>query len=445
MEQRAETDYEGAQDFRGSSSSSLYSSTRRSPTPSLSSPSFPSSSQLYPTPPPSTSSLSPPPPPPAPSPLLLPGSDLGPQTLKHLFSFSALLQPSTRAQHLKLMLALHERARGVRKAVQKEARRAAKGKGKEGEGRAEGGPTAFHALLRSLRDGDRLARVWSQNVDGLEGVAGLEYVDLASSGSSVPSEAGRADAVDDDSASEWEESAAARRRRSSVATMRPARKRRRLSTAVEGRPSQREEGREENRGKVVALHGTLSAVVCTLCGGREAWKKRHSKAFGKGEGATCKSCEKRGASFLAFSFARLVLDVLTHFPIAVQTRLRASKRTTTSSTLSFLRPAIVLYDDPSPSSLSLSSAASSLLDVDLSAPDPAHLPDFLLVAGTSLRIPGFKNLVKEVAKTARRRGGLCVMVNREGVGKEWEGVFDYHCALFVLLSFLSKLTFRLRL
>jgi NAD-dependent SIR2 family protein deacetylase len=114
--------------------------------------------------------------------------------------------------------------------------------------------------------------------------------------------------------------------------------------------------------------------------------------------------------------------------ITAKSRLRASKRTTTASALSFLRPAIVLYDDSSPSSLALSSAASALLDADLS--NEERLPDFLIIAGTSLRIPGFKSLVKDVARAVKRQGGLCVMVNRESVGKEWEKVFDFHCSSF---------------
>ncbi|GAA5865748.1 hypothetical protein JCM8547_002765 [Rhodosporidiobolus lusitaniae] len=391
----------GIPDFR-SSSSGLYASSsasgRRSPTSSLSSssPVLPSSSLPFP-----PTSHAPPPP----FPLALPSdlSSLGPQSLKLLFSYSSLLHPSTRAQHLRLMCAMHDQARGVRKAEQKKRR--GKGKGGEGKEREEGGPTLFHALMKVLEEEKRLMRVWSQNVDGLEGAAGLEYVDFAVAGraSSCTSDGmgkGKAKEVlgqereeeQDDSASDWEAS-----QRSSCP---PARKKRRLSPPSLSLPStsSSSKSREELRGKVVALHGGLSEVVCSSCGWRERWKKRHSEAFREGEGVGCPRCEERA-----------------------QTRERASKRTSTSPSLSFLRPAVVLYDDTSPSSHSLSSSASLLLDADLSSPSP---PDFLLVAGTSLRIPGFKGLVKECARSVKRRGGLRVMVNREGVGKEWEGVFD---------------------
>lgn len=54
----------------------------------------------------------------------------------------------------------------------------------------------------------------------------------------------------------------------------------------------------------------------------------------------------------------------------------------------------------------------------------------LLVFGTSLRIPGFKMLVRAFAKTVRKHNGLCVLVNADEVASEWDDVFDYHCAPF---------------
>lgn len=46
--------------------------------------------------------------------------------------------------------------------------------------------------------------------------------------------------------------------------------------------------------------------------------------------------------------------------------------------------------------------------------------------GTSLKIPGFKKLVKEFSKAAKARGGICVFVNGDEIrSKEWDDVFDY--------------------
>lgn len=51
----------------------------------------------------------------------------------------------------------------------------------------------------------------------------------------------------------------------------------------------------------------------------------------------------------------------------------------------------------------------------------------MIVMGTSLKIPGFKKLVKEFAKAVKARGGVRVLVNREEIGgkAEWKDVFDY--------------------
>ena len=118
------------------------------------------------------------------------------------------------------------------------------------------------------------------------------------------------------------------------------------------------------------------------------------------------------------NFANPVLVALT-----ATSRRQRLKRTTSLSPLAFLRPAVVLYDDPHSSSSSSSSIIASLASTDL-----INEPDLLLVAGTSLRIPGFKKLVKRFAARVKKGGGLRVLVNREPVGKEWDSVFDYHCA-----------------
>ncbi|GAA6041115.1 hypothetical protein JCM8097_004120 [Rhodosporidiobolus ruineniae] len=424
----------GVPDFRGTGG--LYASnSTRSPTSPLSSlpdaslssynPTFPSSSQFIP---PSS-------PPPARAKPLTPLEGFGgPQEMKHLFSFSALLQPESRGRHLRLMAALHDRAREIRKAEEdrrgggKEEKRGKK-RSRKGKERAVEpveqpeeirGPTAFHALLRRLDARSQLQRVWTQNIDGLEGAAGLQYVELADldgppspSGESGEGEEGR---EQDSAGSDWEDTAEGRRceeastslkrRQRSLNRPRPA------SSSSSAAAADEPASAEARKGTVVALHGTLTAVVCSICGFRTRWKKRHSRAFKRGESVACPQCEERA-----------------------KTRMRASKRTTGRAGLAFLRPAVVLYDDTSFAAHSISFAVSALLDADLSSSSSTtsssfveqnNAPDLLLIAGTSLRIPGFKNLVKEVARAVKRRRGLCVMVNREAVGKEWEKVFDYH-------------------
>ena len=96
-------------------------------------------------------------------------------------------------------------------------------------------------------------------------------------------------------------------------------------------------------------------------------------------------------------------------------RVRRSKRFTPIR--SYLRPALLLYDEP---------AAASEVIADIASADLACSPTFLLVCGTSLKIPGFKSLVRQFAAEVQANGGVAVFVNREEVGAEWNEVFDYH-------------------
>lgn len=50
----------------------------------------------------------------------------------------------------------------------------------------------------------------------------------------------------------------------------------------------------------------------------------------------------------------------------------------------------------------------------------------LLVFGTSLKIPGFKALVRQFSEVVHGQRGIAVLVNREAVAAEWDEVFDYH-------------------
>ncbi|GAA5820682.1 hypothetical protein JCM11251_003110 [Rhodosporidiobolus azoricus] len=331
----------------------------------------------------------------------------GRQKAKSLFSYSSLLQPQTRKEHLQMMAALHDRARAIRK-----GKISSKGKGKAKDGEEQvGEPTAFHGLLRRLEEGGQLRRLWTQNVDGLEAAAGMGVVDLfgdgargEAKGKKKGSRKGKEKAMEAElevregvSASGWEDPS----EQAIVENPSPRKKRRvplppsSTSSAAVG---------STDGGTVVALHGSLREVVCTVCGYREWWKKRHSKAFRKGEVVECPECVNQ-----------------------IQARLRAFKRVATTRSIPFLRPAIILYDDSSSFAHSTSCSVQCILEADLSPRGPKQNSlDFLLVAGTSLKIPGFKSLVKYCARAVKRQAGLCVIVNRETVGKEWEAIFDYH-------------------
>ena len=87
-------------------------------------------------------------------------------------------------------------------------------------------PTLTHAFLKALDDGDKLLRVYTQNIDGLEAKAGL------------PSDL---DAAQKDA-------------------------------------------------KVVLLHGSLERVVCTLCESKHGFDRKFLRAFKRGSAPECPNC-----------------------------------------------------------------------------------------------------------------------------------------------------------
>ncbi|GAA5913626.1 uncharacterized protein JCM6883_004026 [Sporobolomyces salmoneus] len=297
-------------------------------------------------------------------------------SIKDLFSYSSLIKPETRASHLEFMANLHQQTSTVAPTPR-------------------GSPTVFHDFLRRVDEMEKLLRAYSQNVDGFEGDAGLGYVNFdnfAEDGKGKGSSSGRGSINDagDDSASDYDDSSSRkgpplkRRKRSSTCS---------ISCDVE---STRWTKIPRSQ-KVVAMHGSLRSVVCSACGWKGEWDSRISRKFGKGRRIDCPRCEERS-----------------------NLRLSASKRPLPPSSLSFLRPNLLLYDDPSSTHSSHLAALSSL-----SAHDLSSNPDFLLVAGTSLQIPGFKQLVKDFAREVKANGGVRVLVNREAVAASWDEVFDF--------------------
>jgi NAD+-dependent protein deacetylase SIR2 len=74
--------------------------------------------------------------------------------------------------------------------------------------------------------------------------------------------------------------------------------------------------------------------------------------------------------------------------------------------------------------MSLGELISDLQEHDLSRKDP--FVDALVVIGTSLKIPGLKNLIKSFADRIHSRpGGVCVFMNLTAPNLEWKEVFDY--------------------
>ncbi|BFZ64443.1 NAD-dependent deacetylase hst3 [Saitoella coloradoensis] len=142
---------------------------------------------------------------------------------------------------------------------------------------------------------------------------------------------------------------------------------------------------------VVQLHGDIHSLVCTLCQQKAAWTPELMEELRLGSAPSCLNCESK-------SLARTL----------------SGKRGLASGVL---RPNIVLYGEEHPQGPTL----ATLINRDL-----RRRIDCLLVIGTSLRIPGFKKLVKDAAQIVHSYGGKVVFVNLGAPSvSEWRGVMDW--------------------
>ncbi|GAA5845080.1 hypothetical protein JCM9279_005427 [Rhodotorula babjevae] len=286
---------------------------------------------LYSTPsPPSTSRIPPVTPPPS--------------TLKGpaLFSASVYSSPNTTAEHLRFIAAFKHSLDSV----------TLNSTPSSSSPRRPVTPT--HDFMRLLKKRNKLLRVYTQNIDGLEGV-GTGLIPVALEGITPRSS----------------------------------------PSAVVGKGK----GKAKVEGDYVQLHGAVHAVRCTGCDFVRAWTDEDGEVFASGSVGACPQCEERAS-----------------------VRLARGQRTLSSLSRAFLRPSITLYNEAPQSSSALTIGSLSLSDLSGS---PG--PDVMLVLGTSLKIPGFKKLVKEFARSVKSRGGVRVLVNREEIGSksEWRDVFDF--------------------
>ncbi|KAI9683711.1 MAG: hypothetical protein M1820_010912 [Bogoriella megaspora] len=189
-------------------------------------------------------------------------------------------------------------------------------------------PTEFHHLLATLAHEDRLLRLYSQNVDGLD------------------------------------------------ARLEP------LKTEV---PLPR----KGPWPKTIQLHGGLGKMVCSKC---HQTKPFDPKLFNGPLPPACEVC-------------------------AETDRLRTDEGQR-SRGIGRMRPRMVLYNEFNPDD----EAIGSVTQADL-----RKRPDALIVVGTTLKVPGVKRIVREMAKTVRnRRGGVSIWINNdpEPSGKEFENCWD---------------------
>lgn len=192
-------------------------------------------------------------------------------------------------------------------------------------------PTEFHHMLATIAKEDRLLRLYSQNVDGID--TALEP----------------------------------------------------LSTSV---PLRKDEVGKWPR--TVQLHGGLGKMVCSKC--HELSEFDADLFFGPVP-PLCPRCEE-------------INDIRTN---------HEGKR---SHGIGRLRPRMVLYNEHNPDDVAIGKVTQE---------DLRRRPDAVIVAGTTLKVPGVRRIVREMCGVVRdRRGGVAIWINNDPppVAKELEDCFD---------------------
>jgi NAD-dependent histone deacetylase SIR2 len=141
--------------------------------------------------------------------------------------------------------------------------------------------------------------------------------------------------------------------------------------------------------KTVQVHGSLEYMVCSKCQKVEAFD---AEQFHGPSPPPCPSCIKDD-----------------------EMRQSADKR---SHGVGRLRPRMVLYNERNPDDEAIGSCASY---------DMRMRPDAVVVAGTTLKVPGVRRIVREMCNIVRdRRDGVTVWLNNdpEPMGKDLENKWD---------------------
>ncbi|GME83216.1 unnamed protein product [Ambrosiozyma monospora] len=131
--------------------------------------------------------------------------------------------------------------------------------------------------------------------------------------------------------------------------------------------------------KTIQLHGNVNLLSCSKCSYIRELDDDYLKSKQFGERTlirTCPECEEMN-----------------------QVRKIAGKRQQSSG---ILRPRIVLYNEFHPDGEVIGNITES---------DLKSKPDCLIISGTTLKIPGVRRLVKEMAKVVHSRNGYIIWVN----------------------------------
>lgn len=328
-------------------------------------------------------------------------------------------------------------------------------------------PTSFHQLLKRLDEEGRLQRVYTQNIDGLEAKAGLSFgFDPA-----APQPSG------------------SKRRRTTFARSQSD------SVLVQGSSQNK-----PLFPRAIPLHGSLSTLSCALCShtlslAHDTQPAKHAlERMREGQPVWCTQCEaadelRTAAGLRSRGIGRMKVDVVLYngendtaervgacverdllglrdpnepqvpeTPSEARARQRR-ERNFAQRTQSLAAPPIKKEAQPPVDSLSVqpnAQSADAVLDaffdddlpVEAAPPAPAPPkpsrtrlkplpPDLLIVAGTSLKVPGTKRIVREFAKACRARDTprdgadadapiRTIYLNYDfpAAAREWCGTFD---------------------
>ncbi|KAJ2222471.1 NAD-dependent deacetylase hst3 [Coemansia sp. RSA 1722] len=147
----------------------------------------------------------------------------------------------------------------------------------------------------------------------------------------------------------------------------------------------------------VPLHGSMDRLVCQLCASSFAFSEKPG-AQATSAGDACPDCTARSDARAAHG----------------RRMLPAGK----------LRPTVVLYEEPHPHCEDIAKIIAHDARA-LAARRDARATNVVLVFGTTLKVPGCRQLVRRLA-TASPANTVTVLVNNEPVcGKSWDGVVDY--------------------
>lgn len=299
-------------------------------------------------------------------------------------------------------------------------------------------PTPFHHLLKTLNDRGKLLRVYTQNIDCLEERAGLDYgLPVWEEQRKSRSSKGKAKALDH-AQGPGAKTGLLTPPPSHRPTASPERATSYSDREGSGVPQLLESDSTPGAGpsasasttvgpRCIPLHGHLKTLYCPLCFHSVPFLP-HVDELVAGDSVPCPSCEDLEA-----------------------TRRLVGKR---ERGVGQMRPAVVLYGEshregevigecvrrdllgkPGPRANTVE--GSPMKPSSSSRAKAGAAPDLLIVAGTSLKIPGTKRLVREFSKAVKTKSPASgssttagsvktIFLNFEfpSPARDWEGVFD---------------------